>query len=352
MSRPPSPKVSNIRRAICLSILLQAGASLAAEKAVPKNPVKPSSKVVEKAPAKTPDIVEGLIEHEKKSYQDWLDDADEPPAVYLPGSRSGVEVYSPAFRDEESQVLCHDPALPELLEMTGAESDARETVLNLQRLRVREKVGDACLARPGDRVVAVGRGWQEERTLDAFVIQREKPACAEEPPMGLWMTFDHPLPEDPLFVTTDPTVLPKDNLFIPAEQYAVAPAGPEMLGRLKGVVQFPEDFRVTLISVGATDADAIVLFERRNLTPDDDGLPAMVAAVITKDSIQTLWTERVDIRRGTGRFEFLGTLDMDGDGVRELVFSGIHQTCPYTTVFRRAEDGFEPVPLLVRSCRC
>lgn len=333
--RLPSPRASNIAsraaRWAFLPLLVFAGAALSAEKS---------------------DSLQGIIDTEKKSYQDWLDDADEPPATYLPASRTAVEVYSPAFREEESQVLCQDPDLPELLELTGAETDARETVLNLSRPRVREKVGGACLARPGDRVVAVGRGWQEERTLVDFVIQRERPACPEEPPMGLWMTFDQPLAEDPLFVTTDPTIPAKDNLFVPAEQYPVAPASAEIMARLNGLVQFPEDFRVTLLSLHLPEAEAIVLFERRNLTPEDDGLPAMVAAVITKDAVQSLWAERVDVRRGTGRFEFLGTLDMDGDGVRELVFTGIHQTCPYTVVFRRGERGFEPVPLLVRSCRC
>jgi len=330
MWRPPSRKASNIRRWLAIAALFLAGAA-AAEKT---------------------DSVQGLIEKEKKSYQDWLDDAEEPPAVYLPATRLAVQVFSPAFREEEAQVLCHDPDLPELLEMTSAEADAHVTVLNLQRPRVREKVGDACLARPGDRVVAVGRGWQEERTLDDFSVQHEKPACPEEAPLGLWMTFDRPLHEDPLFVTTDPTVPAKDNLFVPAEQYAVAPAGPDIMSRLKGVVQFPEDFRATVLSLRVPETEALVLFERRNLTSDDDKLPAMIAVLVTKETVQSLWTERVDMRRGTGRFDFVGTLDMDGDEVRELVFSGIHQSCPYTVVFRRGEGGYERIPLLVRSCRC
>jgi hypothetical protein len=302
------------------------------------------------APATDP--VEGLIASEKASYQEWLESAEEPPAAYLPATRLAVEIFSPAFRSEEADLLCDDPDLPELIELTGGDSTAREVVLNLSLPRVRGAVGEACLVRPGDRAVAVGRGWQVERSLAGMIVQQERPACPEDPPHGLWMTFDEPLPEEPLFVTTDPAVQIRDNLFIPAEQVPVASAGPEILARFKGLVRFPEDYVVTLAEVRAPDLDAVVLFERRAISSEDDGLPAMIAAAVSPDSVQVLWAERIDARRGSGRFEFVGTLDFDGDGYREIVFSGVHQACPYTVVFRRGTAGYEPLPLLTRACRC
>lgn len=302
--------------------------------------------------AEKADPLQNLIESEQKAYQEWLDETDEPPTAYLPGNRQAVELYSPAYRDENAQVLCHDVDLPDLLDLTQGDPTAFSTTLNLSLPRVRQAVGDGCLVRPGDRIVAVGKGWQEERTLADFTIQREKPACPDDAPYGLWMSFDKPLPEDPLFITTDSTVTVRDNLYVPADQYPVAAAGPEIMARLQGLVHFPEDYRITIVGVRDGDLEALVIFERKTVGPNDDGLPAFLAAVVTKEGVQALWTERVDVAHGTGRLDFAGSLDLYGDGNRELVFTGVHRACTYTVVFRRGDTGYLPLPLAVRSCGC
>lgn len=328
---PPSPRGNNIGRAslVALGAVLLAGAA---------------------SPAADP--VESLIQAERDAYQEWLDAGEDPPAAFLPGAKAAVELFSPAYRDDAASLICSDPDLNELIELTGGTPTAFETVLNLSLPRVRDAVADACLVRPGDRVLAIGRGWQEEREIAGFVVRREKPACPSGDPHALWALLDRPLPEMPLFFTTDPAVLAGDNGFVPIEQYPVAPASADTTARLEKVVAFPEDYRVTAIDVRKEDLNALILFERVDVRGEDDGLPAMVVVALAPQGPRALWTERVDRRRGTGRFDVVGTLDFDGDGGTDIVVSGHHGGCAYTVVFRRSEDGFELVPLPVRSCAC
>ena len=113
----------------------------------------------------------------------------------------------------------------------------------------------------------------------------DKHHTADDAPYGLWMTFDRPLAEDPIFVTTDPTVPAKDNLFVPAEQYPVAAAGPQLLARLRGVVEFPEDFNVTVIAVSTAGIDGVA----RHLGASDLAQDGRHFRSHADDSLEVLW---------------------------------------------------------------
>jgi hypothetical protein len=298
------------------------------------------------------DPLQGLIDDEKQAYEEWLEASDEPPLAYMPATRTGTELYSPSYHDKGADLLCHAPDLADLIELSGGDLRASRNVLNLSRPRVRDAVGEDCLVRPGDRVIVVTRGRNVETNLGEFVVEAEKAPCKHDPPFGLWADFEQPLAEDPLFATTDPTLKPGDNLFVRADQYPVAAASAETVARMKKLVPYPEDFRATMIDLQSAGLEALVLFERRTITLDDNGLPAVMAVAVSTAGVQVLWSERVDSRHGTGSLHFEGTLDLEGDGSPELAFTGVHRTCPYIVVFRRVEGAFEPVPLPVRPCGC
>ena len=296
------------------------------------------------------DSVGDLINTEKQSYQDWLDAADEPPAAFLSGDSSSAELYSPAFPSSDG-LLCSSLEADELIELSGGDPQAPETALNLELPRVRDAIGESCLVRPGDRLVAVGRGWKLERTVSAMVVRREKAPCPDDSPYGLWGTLDEPLPEAPLFFTTDPALQPGSDFWIPKEGLepsAFSAAGPT----LNALVPIPEDYDLRAWKMPGVSTATLVLLVRRQIEDRDDGLPSVALGLAGPAGVTALWIERVDQTAGTGSFDVDGVFDFDSDGRFEIAISGFHQRCPYQTVLRDHGDGWAPLDIPLRPCVC
>ena len=65
-----------------------------------------------------------------------------------------------------------------------------------------------------------------------------------------------------------------------------------------------------------------------------------------------LWTERVDLRHGSGSFSLTGIADFDQDGRPEIIVDGVNRRCPYRAAFTSEADGWALLPLPVKRCGC
>lgn len=323
MSLRPSPKASRVWAALALLALASPAAS--ADK----------------------DPLESLIASEKAAYEEWLAAGEEPPQAYLPGDTGAVELYSPVA-DASGRLICSDLDPRQLREATGGDPMKPETALNFGLPRVRLLFGDACLVRPGDPVVAVGAGTTEVRTIAEMVVRRDPATCESDSPFSLWGRLDRPLPSAPLFFAVGSS-LPEGNFpYVDADSLPAADAGRPQYSR---IVDFPEDFTTQAWSLPGSTATLVVLTRVQPGT-DDDGLPSMVLAVDEGETLVPLWTERVDLSAGTGRFSIVGVSDFDNDGAPEIVVDGINGRCPYRVIFSSDGQGWAPLPLPIKRCRC
>jgi hypothetical protein len=298
------------------------------------------------------DPIGDLITGEQSAYEQWLSDADDPPAALLNGDAAAVEIIGTGNDADEATPLCAGLDLPSLIDLTGGDATKNETVLNFNLPRVREEFGDACLVRPGDRVIAVGPGGEQERRLTDFVIRRDAPPCPGASPWTLVARFDKPLDASPFFYTTDPGIEVSTAAPVPAAALTRAAVPAALQAPLAALVPFPEEFSTEAWQLPGSSTSLVAVLTRRQPGTDDDGLPAMVLAASDGAAWQPLWTERVDLKKGSGRFEIEAVTDFDGDGSPEIVVRGTHQGCGYRAVFADGEDGWKPLPLPVKPCGC
>lgn len=301
------------------------------------------------APADT-DAVGGLIDSEKAAYDEWLSPADDPPQAYLPGDLRSVELYSPAHAEGSGGLVCSGLDLAELVVATGGDPSARETPINFSLPRVRLMFGDACLIRPGDRIVAVEAGRNEERTLGRFVVRRERAVVRDGDPFALYALLSRPAQSDPLFYALDPSLTEADTTFSGAATLPTCALPPAAVALLPKLSPFPEDFQVVAFPIPGSSTGTLVILTRRQASTEDDRLPAMILAVFDGAAFQALWTERIDLAHGSGRFALVGISDFNLNGRPEIIVDGIHRQCPYRVIFELESSGWAQLPLPVKVC--
>ncbi len=249
-------------------------------------------------------------------------------------------------------MLCHDLDVAELIVASGGNPSDQETLINFGLPRVREMFGDSCLVRPGDRVVAVGRGRNEERALGKFVIRRQKSGCASTAPFALYALLDHPLDSAPLFFAFDAALVVGDVMFTAPADLKPAPLPPDALNLISRVVKYTEDFRIESWVLPGASTGTVVQATRRQPSTEDDRLPAMVLAVFDGVHLSTVLTENVDLSHGSGRFGLVGVSDFNSDGNPEIIVDGVRQKCPFRAIFTLDGAGWLSVPLPVKRCGC
>ena len=308
--------------------------------------------------ARGSDPLDALIEKEKVEYEDWTSSPLELPTTILLGNVRGIELYSDRFRpSREALTLCQPLVMDELIELNGGERGATNQVLNLQLSRVREILGDACLARPDDPFVAVGPGVNTLVALKDFLIKRERSSCPQTPSYSLWGVIDKTLPEAPLFFSTDIHLTEVENEFVPADGIPHRSVNPAHLEKpypsnLALLVPFIEEYDVIVYDLGALNCDKIAYAKRRVVTPDDSDLPNEILISLHAGHAEILIQERVETKGVSGHLQLVGSMDFNKDGWRDLFIEGDHEECNYFVLFEGVEAGFKKQIFPPKRCGC
>jgi hypothetical protein len=298
------------------------------------------------------DDVESLIEKEKVEEQNPPANrsADETaPPAFLLGTTDSVALYSSAVYGGDPSPICESFPFDELIDMSNGDPLDEETVLNMKLPRVRQAVEDSCLIRPGDEVLAVGRGSQSWILIRDFVIRRAPAVCPADSPYSLMARLDHELDEAPLFYSTDPDLKEGDNEFAPVHPLAPVPNATELL---RPVVSDMKEYEVRGATVAAANVEALFHLRRRRVTPDDDGFPNEILLWQKGDKIELLTQEAVDSVNGSGSVNVEAVLDYNRDGFLDLWVKGTQRKCPYYLLYQGGEEGFTPVELPNTPCSC
>ncbi len=310
------------------------------------------------------DSLESLIFKEKEEAESWQERGEELPPLFLLGDEKGAAIYSPAVRGEEARLLCEPVPFDELVDLSEGAIGDREVVLNTSLPRVREVLARSCIVRPADALLAVGAGRQTWVEVKDFVVRWDNPLCPEDSPYSLWVSFQGPPPEPPLFYSTDGDLSEAENHYQPVRESAPVPwerrgqvlpqqdLTPALQSTLAKILKYPDDFNVSVASVGAKNCDRLLIFRRRSVSSEDFGLPNEVAVWQKGEELKPLVTEKVDVSKGSGHLALEGLLDYNTDGLIDLWVSGDRDGCSYRALFKGRETGFEAAPFPKKRCRC
>ena len=254
------------------------------------------------------DPLENLIETEKQDREAWEDQGGELPELYLWGDKTGIALEP-----------CDEIPFDELVEISRGKPSAKESELNLDIPRVREALESGCLFRPGDVFMAVGNGEQKHVMIKKLVVRRT-------PGPALWGIFLEQLADDPLFFATHADWIEGPNQAVPLTE--------------QPAIKKDEDFDSATIVLGAPNAERLEILRRRNPTPDDDQLPNEILLRHLNGHVETVWSERVDAKKGSGRIRAGLAMDYNADGFIDLIVTGSHEKRPYRLILEGKEDGF------------
>ncbi len=293
------------------------------------------------------DDIESLIDTEKVEQEPAPDaGGDDVPPAFLLGDSSSVALYSSSVYGGDPSPICDSFPFDELIDMNDSDPLAEDVVLNMRLPRVKQTVEEACLIRPGDDVLAVGRGRQTWVLIRDFVIRKAPGVCPSDSPYSLTARVDTVLADEPLFYSTDADLKEGENDFrlIAMSTASRAP--------LTGVVADIQEYDVRMATVSASNVDAFFHLKRRQLTPEDDGFPNEMVLWQSGDQIQILSQEAVDSVGGSGRLNVEAVFDYNRDGRLDVWIRGDQKKCPFHLLYEGGEEGFIPVDLPNKPCSC
>ena len=307
-----------------------------------------SSVLLISSPARAEDPLRDLIEKEEAAESAWLD-REPMPEAYLLGDRAGVEVYSSATYGGDSSPVCDPMPYDELIQLSGR-SPADSAPVNTALPRVRDLIGRFCRIRPGDVLIAVGPGWHKRVTVSGFQVRTEPPVCPGDAAHAFWATVEPALPDAPFFFSTNLDLPEGDNAYAPLT--VRRPPRRQEIALLSQHLPLLGDFDVTALTVEKEEAATLFELRRRVVASGDSGLPSDLVVWARDPVVQTVWVERIDARRGTGRARAEAVFDVNGDGERDLIVSGTHERCPYRVFFDGGVAGFTRLSVPRKPCRC
>ncbi|MCB4756440.1 MAG: hypothetical protein LHV69_05300 [Elusimicrobia bacterium] len=304
-------------------------------------------------PSSFADELDSLIKEEQKEESAWAEEPAELPEITLFGDAQGVEVISPMTVQGVSVGLCEPMEYDEIVEMSRGDKDEKETVLNWHLPRVREVLERSCLVRPGDTLLAVGKGWQKLAVIRDFAVRKEGQRCQDKAPYALWLNIKERLPEEPIFFTAPPDLKEGANMFKSVDDLPRGTLGREHKKLLEEEeVTFLDDYKITVYAVDQPNCQELIELKRQNVGPEDDGLPNALLYGKKGEHMELILSEPVDIKKGSGHIELEGLLDFNGDGRVDLWMRGDREGCVYQKLFRGEEEGFTPLSTPEKRCRC
>lgn len=301
------------------------------------------------------DEVGNLIDKEKEEMETWPDGdngEDALPSMYLLGERGRVELYSDmAFRGTEIQI-CQSFPFDELVQSSRGEPGQGEFVLNTGISRVRDIITQTCLVRPGDTLLAVGRGENKLIQIKDFVVAPSEPVCPEDSPYILWGRFEPELTFDPLMFLTEMGYKEGDNGYQAAESLVLKGDRPEVSDWIGKNVPLWKDYDIQVYGVKAPNCDTIISMKLKTVSLEDVGLAGEMIYWIKGAEGGLLVMEKIEKDKKSGHVSFQGLMDFNGDQQADLVLHGDTNGCPYLSIFVGATMGFQAVEIPNRGCTC
>lgn len=299
------------------------------------------------------DEIEGLIEQEKDELVEWAYETESLPSGIFLGDQSGVEIYSEFMSSQTGPFLCDDLELTELVELTGGRLSDNETHLNFLLDRVRDEIGNSCTVRPGDSLRAIGPGWQTEVKVHQFTIKRAGPTCRGISPYALWVSFEKPLRQEPLFFHSSEDIPANiDNHYRGTSLLPLEKVDQQTKKLLNALLLYSDEYRADVYRLDEKNSDALIHLVKKSISLTDEGLPHELLINQLKNDLEILEMEKVDSQKGSGGVELQGVLDFNQDGWVDLWVQGTQAGCVYKQLFMGKEGGFEPIFTPSRPCRC
>lgn len=310
--------------------------------------------LVNTAVGRDKDPLNDLIEKEKSAVQEWSEESsgDEAlPDLLLPAAGTEAVLYADRLFEQTSLRLCEPMRLDELAELTRGNSADERTVLNFQLPRVREFIGQRCLVRINDPLIAVGPGSNSLVFIQEMAVEKVPSVCSSDSEFEFRARLT-PRPEQrPLFYSTDVDIGEGENQFRPLKEEEANPPDPVLQAALKEKIEFLDEYAVFVWKIDSA-ADQLVLLKRIKVSLDDIGLPARIGLIFREGALEELMVERVHKDAPATSIRPSAVLDYNRDGYLDVVFKGYDAHCSYFYIFKGGADGFQAVPFPNPDCPC
>ncbi len=301
-----------------------------------------------------PDPIENLITEEQKEIETWMDEGEENlPPVFLLGDEKGVRLYADFMETAPYEKLCGSIEIEELLAATQGSADEKEVSVNLGINKVRALLGESCLARPKDVLLAVGQGWVKPVELGDFQLRSSQPVCPFDASYALWSQLKEPLPSTPLFFTSS-FQDPKESAaaFIEPLSVSTISISQDEKSWIGSAVEFLSEYSIEAYDLNAVNCDRIYHLKKSVVKLADVGNPGEMLVWRKGENVGILEMEIIDNLEGSGSVHWDGAFDFNQDGLVELWISGVQKGCVYHRLFLGLDFGFQPVLLPEKPCAC
>jgi hypothetical protein len=165
------------------------------------------------------------------------------------------------------------------------------------------------------------------------------------------MTLEEPLTEPPVFFTTKADWAEGENRFSNLVENKFSNVD-DIRNKLSKKIPDFYDYNVTYHRFQAPNVSTIYVLRRKIITLEDDTLPNEMLLWDNGKDVDQLWVERVDQKKGSGHVRVSASFDFNADGLLDLIITGDHTKCVYTQIFEGKNDGFSPIDLPLKPCRC
>jgi len=300
-----------------------------------------------------PDAVENLITDEQKKVSEWLAQDEDLPQAYLLGDKSGIQVYAEYMESADYEKLCGSLNLDELMGAVRGEDGQEKIPVSIESERVREIIGDSCLVRPKDVLLAVGEGWEIPVTVTGFELRKTQPVCSYDAPYSFWGSFSETLPSEPLFFVSGSSVTAEGtNGFIGAASINRSTVTAEDFRCLEEAIKFIDEYSVVAYEINAPNCEKVFGLKKREIKLEDSGDPGEILLWKKGEKAEILEMEVIEKTAMSGHVNLEGVFDFNGDGFADLWVRGDQNGCVYNLLFLGGETGFERIKLPSRPCSC
>ena len=274
------------------------------------------------------------------------------PPQWLLGDEASVELYSAATFKGQANLICNPTELDELIEVSGGKPSEQPYILNFKYPRVRDRLAQTCLARPGDTLMAITPGQNVLVSIEQFFVAFDPPLCPLDSSYSLHAKYEERLPLSPFFISTNTDLKEGSNGFVSRVDMEKVPLREKTREEIRKKVAFAEDYEIEVYDIQAKNCDQIIRLRKKRIQPEDVGLPHEIIFWGKENEISELILERVEKNRNSGHVQLMGILDYNFDENIDLLIEGDQDQCPYKIIFEGRSRGFQAMDVPNRPCSC